>query len=290
MTARLINGKTLAAEIREDVRRRVDQRRAAGLRAPGLAVIMVGDDPASAIYVRNKHRACEQVGFISRAHDLPASTRQSELKALIEGLNEDPEIDGILVQLPLPQELDSSQVIEYIDPSKDVDGFHPYNVGRLAQRIPVLRPCTPLGVIRLLQNIGVDPKGRHAVVVGASNLVGRPMSLEFLLYGATVTVCHRFTVDLRSEVERADILVVAVGKPGLIPGEWIKPGAIVMDVGISRLADGRLAGDVQFEAAAERASWITPVPGGVGPMTVAMLMSNTLQAAEMRDERKESAA
>ena len=290
MTARLINGKTLAAEIREDVRRRVDQRRAAGLRAPGLAVIMVGDDPASAIYVRNKHRACEQVGFISRAHDLPASTRQSELKALIEGLNEDPEIDGILVQLPLPEELDSSQVIEYIDPSKDVDGFHPYNVGRLAQRIPVLRPCTPLGVIRLLQNIGVDPKGRHAVVVGASNLVGRPMSLEFLLYGATVTVCHRFTVDLRSEVERADILVVAVGKPGLIPGEWIKPGAIVMDVGISRLADGRLAGDVQFEAAAERASWITPVPGGVGPMTVAMLMSNTLQAAEMRDERKESAA
>ncbi len=290
MTARLINGKTLAAEIREDVRRRVDQRRAAGLRAPGLAVIMVGDDPASAIYVRNKHRACEQVGFVSRAHDLPANTRQSELKALIEGLNEDPEIDGILVQLPLPNELDSSQVIEYIDPSKDVDGFHPYNVGRLAQRIPVLRPCTPLGVIRLLQNIGVDPKGRHAVVVGASNLVGRPMSLEFLLYGATVTVCHRFTVDLRSEVERADILVVAVGKPGLVPGEWIKPGAIVMDVGISRLPDGRLAGDVQFEAAAQRASWITPVPGGVGPMTVAMLMSNTLQAAEMRDERKESAA
>ncbi len=290
MTARLINGKTLAAEIREDVRRRVDQRRAAGLRAPGLAVIMVGDDPASAIYVRNKHRACEQVGFVSRAHDLPANTRQSELKALIEGLNEDPEIDGILVQLPLPNELDSSQVIEYIDPSKDVDGFHPYNVGRLAQRIPVLRPCTPLGVIRLLQNIGVDPKGRHAVVVGASNLVGRPMSLEFLLYGATVTVCHRFTVDLRSEVERADILVVAVGKPGLVPGEWIKPGAIVVDVGISRLPDGRLAGDVQFEAAAQRASWITPVPGGVGPMTVAMLMSNTLQAAEMRDERKESAA
>jgi len=290
MTARLIDGKTLAAEIREDVRRRVAQRRAAGLRAPGLAVIMVGDDPASAIYVRNKHRACEQVGFISRAHDLPANTPQSELKALIRGLNEDPEIDGILVQLPLPEELDSSQVIEYIDPSKDVDGFHPYNVGRLAQRIPVLRPCTPLGVIRLLQNIGVDPKGRRAVVVGASNLVGRPMSLEFLLYGATVTVCHRFTVDLRSEVERADILVVAVGKPGLIPGEWIKPGAIVMDVGISRLADGRLAGDVQFEAAAERASWITPVPGGVGPMTVAMLMSNTLQAAEMRDERKESAA
>jgi methylenetetrahydrofolate dehydrogenase (NADP+)/methenyltetrahydrofolate cyclohydrolase len=290
MTARLIDGKTLASEIRRDIRRRVDQRRSAGLRAPGLAVIMVGNDPASAIYVRNKHHACEQVGFVSRAHDLPASTSQADLKELIEGLNGDPEIDGILVQLPLPQQLDSSRVIEYINPSKYVDGFHPYNVGRLAQRIPVLRSCTPLGVIRLLQHIGIDPKGQRAVVVGASNLVGRPMSLELLLYGATVTVCHRFTKDLKSEVERADILVVAVGKPGLIPGEWIKPGSVVIDVGISRLDDGRLAGDVQFEAAAERASWITPVPGGVGPMTVAMLMSNTLQAAELREGRRESAA
>lgn len=290
MTARLINGKTLAAEIREHIRRQVDKRRQSGLRIPGLAVIMVGKDPASAIYVRNKHRACEQVGFVSRAHDLPAETTQADLKRLIEGLNADPDIDGILVQLPLPEQLDSSRVIEYIDPSKDVDGFHPYNVGRLAQRIPLLRPCTPLGVMRLLQNIGIDPMGQHAVVVGASNLVGRPMSLEFLLYGATVTVCHRFTTDLRSEVERADILVVAVGKPGLVPGEWIKPGAVVIDVGISRLEDGRLTGDVQFEAAAERASWITPVPGGVGPMTVAMLMSNTLQAAELRDSRSEKPA
>lgn len=290
MTARLINGKTLAAEIREHIRRQVDKRRQSGLRIPGLAVIMVGKDPASAIYVRNKHRACEQVGFVSRAHDLPAETTQADLKRLIEGLNADPDIDGILVQLPLPEQLDSSRVIEYIDPSKDVDGFHPYNVGRLAQRIPLLRPCTPLGVMRLLQNIGIDPMGQHAVVVGASNLVGRPMSLEFLLYGATVTVCHRFTTDLRSEVERADILVVAVGKPGLVPGEWIKPGAVVIDVGISRLEDGRLTGDVQFEAAAERASWITPVPGGVGPMTVAMLMSNTLQAAELRDGRSEKPA
>jgi methylenetetrahydrofolate dehydrogenase (NADP+)/methenyltetrahydrofolate cyclohydrolase len=288
MTARLINGKTLASEIRQDLRRRVEQRRESGRRIPGLAVIMVGDDPASAIYVRNKHRACEQVGFVSRAHDLPADTTQADLRRLIEDLNADPEIDGILVQLPLPEQLDSSRVIEYIDPSKDVDGFHPYNVGRLAQRIPLLRPCTPLGVMRLMQEIAVDPKGQHAVVVGASNLVGRPMSLELLLYGATVTVCHRFTTDLKSEVERADILVVAVGKPGLIPGEWVKPGAVVFDVGISRMDDGKLAGDVQFEAAAARASWITPVPGGVGPMTVAMLMSNTLQAAELRDSRTES--
>jgi methylenetetrahydrofolate dehydrogenase (NADP+)/methenyltetrahydrofolate cyclohydrolase len=288
MTARLINGKTLASEIRQDLRRRVEQRRESGRRDPGLAVIMVGDDPASAIYVRNKHRACEQVGFVSRAYDLPADTTQADLRRLIEDLNADREIDGILVQLPLPEQLDSSRIIEYIDPSKDVDGFHPYNVGRLAQRIPLLRPCTPLGVMRLLQEIAVDPKGQHAVVVGASNLVGRPMSLELLLYGATVTVCHRFTTDLKSEVERADILVVAVGKPGLIPGEWVKPGAVVFDVGISRMEDGKLAGDVQFEAAAARASWITPVPGGVGPMTVAMLMSNTLQAAELRESRTES--
>ncbi len=288
MTARLINGKTLASDIRQELRRRVERRRESGQRIPGLAVIMVGDDPASAIYVRNKHRACEQVGFLSRAHDLPADTSQEDLRRLIEDLNADPQIDGILVQLPLPEQLDSSRVIEYIDPSKDVDGFHPYNVGRLAQRIPLLRPCTPLGVMRLLQEIAVDPKGQHAVVVGASNLVGRPMSLELLLYGATVTVCHRFTTDLKSEVERADILVVAVGKPGLIPGEWVKPGAVVFDVGISRMEDGKLAGDVQFDAAAARASWITPVPGGVGPMTVAMLMSNTLQAAEIRDSRTES--
>ncbi len=290
MTARLIDGKTLASDIRGDIRRRVDERRAAGRRVPGLAVILVGDDPASSIYVRNKHTACEQVGFLSRAYDLPADTSQAELRDLIFGLNGDPEIDGILVQLPLPGQLDSSQVIEYIDPDKDVDGFHPYNVGRLAQRIPRLRACTPLGVMRLLEHIGVDPKGQHAVVVGASNLVGRPMCLELLLHGATTTVCHRFTRDLQSEVERAEILVVAVGKPGLIPGHWIKPGAVVLDVGISRLENGRLTGDVEFEAAAERASWITPVPGGVGPMTVAMLMSNTLQAAEYREMRAGSHA
>ncbi len=283
MSARLIDGKTIAAEIREQVRQQVEARVAAGQRRPGLAVILVGEDAASAVYVRNKRRACEQAGLISRDFDLPGDARQEDVRILIEKLNADESIDGILVQLPLPDQLDATAVIEYIHPAKDVDGFHPYNVGRLAQRIPLLRPCTPFGVIRLLEHCGVDPKGQRAVVVGASNIVGRPMSLELLLHGATTTVCHRFTRDLKSEVERADILVVAVGKPGLVPGEWIKPGAIVFDVGISRLADGRLAGDVQFEAAARRASWITPVPGGVGPMTVAMLLSNTLQAANLRD-------
>ena len=283
MSARLIDGKKIAAEFREQIRRQVEARVTAGQRRPGLAVILVGDDAASAVYVRNKRRACEQAGVMSRDYDLPGDARQEDVRALIEQLNADDDIDGILVQLPLPDQLDATAVIEYIHPSKDVDGFHPYNVGRLAQRIPLLRPCTPLGIIRLLEHCGVDPKGHKAVVVGASNIVGRPMSLELLLHGATTTVCHRFTEDLKSEVERADILVVAVGKPGLVPGEWVKPGAVVIDVGISRIADGRLAGDIQFEAAAKRASWITPVPGGVGPMTVAMLLSNTLQAADLRD-------
>jgi methylenetetrahydrofolate dehydrogenase (NADP+)/methenyltetrahydrofolate cyclohydrolase len=283
MSARLIDGKKIAAEIREQVRQRVEERVARGQRRPGLAVILVGSDPASAVYVRNKRLACEQAGLISRDYDLPGDASQREVRSLIERLNDDETIDGILVQLPLPEQLDSTAVIEYIDPGKDVDGFHPYNVGRLAQRIPLLRACTPFGVIKLLEHCGIDPKGQHAVVVGASNIVGRPMSLELLLHGATTTVCHRFTQDLKSEVERADILVVAVGKPGLVPGEWVKPGAVVIDVGISRLADGKLAGDVQFEAAAKRAAWITPVPGGVGPMTVAMLLSNTLQAADLRD-------
>jgi len=283
MSARLIDGKAIAAEIREQVRQQVEARVTAGQRRPGLAVILVGQDAASAVYVRNKRRACEQAGLISKDYDLPGDARQEDVRILIEKLNADETIDGILVQLPLPDQLDATAVIEYIHPAKDVDGFHPYNVGRLAQRIPLLRPCTPFGVMKLLEHCGVDPKGQHAVVVGASNIVGRPMSLELLLHGATTTVCHRFTRDLKSEVERADILVVAVGKPGLVPGEWVKPGAVVFDVGISRLADGRLAGDVQFEAAARRAAWITPVPGGVGPMTVAMLLSNTLQAANLRD-------
>jgi methylenetetrahydrofolate dehydrogenase (NADP+)/methenyltetrahydrofolate cyclohydrolase len=234
------------------------------------------------VYVRNKRAACEECGFVSVSHDLPHSATQTELLSLIERLNADDAIDGILVQVPLPDHIDERAVIEAIAPAKDVDGFHPYNVGRLALRNPLMRPCTPYGVIRLLDRCGINPKGMHSVVVGASNLVGRPMALELLLAGATVTVCHRFTQDLRAHVESAELLIVAVGKPGLIPGEWIKPGAVVVDVGINRMPDGKLCGDVQFDVARERASWITPVPGGVGPMTVAILMKNTLESALQR--------
>jgi methylenetetrahydrofolate dehydrogenase (NADP+)/methenyltetrahydrofolate cyclohydrolase len=247
-------------------------------------VVKVGDDAASAVYVRNKRRACEEVGILSLAYDLPADTTQSRLLRLIDTLNRDARVDGILVQLPLPQQIGRTAVIEHIDAAKDVDGFHPYNIGRLAQRIPVMRPCTPYGVIRLLEHIGAPFKGQNAVVVGASNIVGRPMSLELLLTGATATVCHRFTADLREHVSRADILIVAAGKPGLIPGAWVRPGSIVIDVGMNRLPDGHLVGDVDFAPARARAAWIIPVPGGVGPMTVAMLMHNTLAAAQARQQ------
>jgi methylenetetrahydrofolate dehydrogenase (NADP+)/methenyltetrahydrofolate cyclohydrolase len=279
MPAQIIDGKAIAARLRQEIAGRVAARVAAGLRAPGLAVILVGDDPASRIYVRNKRTACAETGIVSRDYDLPAGTSEAAILALIDQLNTDPAIDGILVQLPLPAHISETAVIERIAPAKDVDGFHPYTVGRLCQRMPVLRPATPHGVMTLLATIGVDPKGRHAVVVGASNHVGRPLALELLLAGATVTVCHRFTQDLRAHVESADILAVAVGKAGLVPGAWIKPGAVVLDIGITRLPDGRITGDVGFEAARERAAWITPVPGGVGPMTIAMLLENTLTAA-----------
>jgi methylenetetrahydrofolate dehydrogenase (NADP+)/methenyltetrahydrofolate cyclohydrolase len=279
MTARLIDGRSISRKIREELRGRIEERRARGQRAPGLAVILVGSDPASGIYVRNKRTACEEVGIASRDYDLPQETAEADLLALIAQLNDDPEIDGILVQLPLPAHINELAVIEHISPVKDVDGFHPYTVGRLAQRIPMLRPCTPFGVMTLLKHIGVDPKGQHAVVVGASNHVGRPLALEFLLAGATTTVAHRFTRDLRACVASAEILAVAVGKPGIIPGDWVRPGAVVLDIGITRLPDGRLAGDVEFASASERAAWITPVPGGVGPMTVATLLQNTLAAA-----------
>jgi methylenetetrahydrofolate dehydrogenase (NADP+)/methenyltetrahydrofolate cyclohydrolase len=282
MAGQIIDGKAIAADIRREVREGSDRLAAQGKRRPGLAVVLVGDDPASHVYVRNKRAACDECGFVSVSHDLPHSATQTELLSLIERLNADTAIDGILVQVPLPDHIDERVIIEAIAPAKDVDGFHPYNVGRLALRNPLMRPCTPYGVIRLLERSGINPKGMHSVVVGASNLVGRPMALELLLAGATVTVCHRFTTDLRAHVERAELLVVAVGKPGLIPGEWVKPGAVVVDVGINRLADGRLCGDVQFEKARERASWITPVPGGVGPMTVAILMKNTLESAQQR--------
>ncbi|MDR7344368.1 methylenetetrahydrofolate dehydrogenase (NADP+)/methenyltetrahydrofolate cyclohydrolase [Pantoea alhagi] len=280
MAAKIIDGKTIAQQVRLEVAEKVKQRLADGKRAPGLAVVLVGEDPASQIYVGSKRRACEEVGFLSRSYDLPATTSEAELLELIDALNHDNEIDGILVQLPLPAGIDNVKVLERIAPDKDVDGFHPYNVGRLCQRAPLLRPCTPRGIITLLERYNIDTYGLNAVVVGASNIVGRPMSLELLLAGCTTTVTHRFTKDLRHHIEHADLLVVAVGKPGFIPGEWIKPGAIVIDVGINRLDSGKVVGDVEFASAAERAAWITPVPGGVGPMTVATLIQNTLQACE----------
>lgn len=282
MSARTLDGRALSLEVRSRVAAQVARWRSEGRRAPGLAVVLVGADPASAIYVRNKRAACEAAGFASHHHALPADISQAELLALIGKLNADPAIDGILVQLPLPSHIDSEAVIEGIDPAKDVDGFHPYNMGRLALRLPLLRPCTPYGIMRLLERTGLDLRGRRAAIVGASNIVGRPMALELLLAGATVTVCHRFTRNLAAEVGAAEIVVAAVGKPGLIPGSWIQPGAIVIDVGINRLADGSLVGDVAPEAA-ERAGWLTPVPGGVGPMTVAMLLQNTLEAYAARE-------
>ncbi|RKO79372.1 bifunctional methylenetetrahydrofolate dehydrogenase/methenyltetrahydrofolate cyclohydrolase FolD [Pectobacterium parmentieri] len=280
MAAKIIDGKTIAQQVKDEVAARVTQRLTEGKRAPGLAVVLVGENPASQIYVASKRKVCEEVGFISRSYDLSITTTESELLALIDQLNADQAIDGILVQLPLPEGIDNTKVIERIAPDKDVDGFHPYNVGRLCQRAPLLRACTPRGIITLLERYNIDTFGLNAVVVGASNIVGRPMSLELLLAGCTTTVTHRFTKNLRHHIENADLLVVAVGKPGFIPGEWIKPGAIVLDVGINRLESGKVVGDVEFETAQERASYISPVPGGVGPMTVATLIQNTLQACE----------
>ena len=278
MPAQIISGTNLSKQIKTDISTQIATYVSEGKRAPGLAVILVGSDPASQVYVNSKRKSCEEVGIFSKSYDLPAETTETELLQLIEQLNHDETVDGILVQLPLPQQIDSTKVIEAILPHKDVDGFHPYNVGRLCQRIPTLRSCTPYGVMKLLETTNIDLHGKHAVIVGASNIVGRPMAMELLLAGCTITVTHRFTEDLESHVRQADILVVAVGKPQFIPGKWIKSGAIVIDVGINRNADGKLTGDVEYQVAAENASFITPVPGGVGPMTVAMLMQNTLQA------------
>ena len=279
MTAQIISGTQLASQIKSNVAQQISQYVAQGKRAPGLAVILVGADPASQVYVGSKRKSCAEIGITSQSYDLPENTTEQSLLELIEELNQDTEIDGILVQLPLPKHIDSTKVIEQISPEKDVDGFHPYNVGRLCQRIPTLRACTPYGVMKLLETTGISFYGKHAVIVGASNIVGRPMALELLLAGCTVTVTHRFTEDLASHIRQADILVVAVGKPKFIKGEWIKEGAVVVDVGINRL-EGKLVGDVEFDIAAQRAAYITPVPGGVGPMTVAMLMQNTLSAYE----------
>ncbi|ARR49816.1 bifunctional methylenetetrahydrofolate dehydrogenase/methenyltetrahydrofolate cyclohydrolase FolD [Photobacterium damselae subsp. damselae] len=280
MTAQIIDGKLISQTVRQEVAARVAARTQAGLRAPGLAVILVGQDPASQVYVNSKRKACEEVGFVSKSFDLPITTTESELLNLIAELNNDPIIDGILVQLPLPAGIDTTTILESIVPDKDVDGFHPYNVGRLSQRIPKLRSCTPKGIITLLERYNIPVRGKHAVIVGASNIVGRPMTFELLLAGATTTTCHRFTQDLEGHVRQADILVVAVGKPNFIPGEWIKEGATVIDVGINRLDTGKLCGDVEFDVAKTRAKYITPVPGGVGPMTVATLIENTLLACE----------
>jgi methylenetetrahydrofolate dehydrogenase (NADP+)/methenyltetrahydrofolate cyclohydrolase len=283
--ARILDGRRIAEDLLDSLRARVDARVAAGRPQPGLAVVLVGADPASTVYVRNKRRAAEKVGIRAHDFDLPAGTSEAELLALIDRLNADPAIHGILVQLPLPGIPDASRLIDRIDPRKDVDGFHPQNVGHLALRQFGLRPCTPRGITTLLAYTDRPVRGQSATIVGVSNHVGRPMALELLIAGCTTTCCHKFTPPevLEAAVRGADILVVAVGRPQLIPGEWVKPGAVVIDVGINRLEDGRLVGDVGFEAAARRASWITPVPGGVGPMTVATLMQNTLEAAESFD-------
>lgn len=284
MTAQLINGKAVSQRCLQNVADEVQKRRESGLRVPGLAVVLVGNDPASAVYVRNKNNACKQVGFESFSYELPDTTSEEELIDLIDKLNKNPEVDGILVQLPLPPQINSQHILERIAVDKDVDGFHPYNVGRLAVRKPLLRPCTPKGVMTLLDAYQIDPKGKKVVIVGASNIVGRPLALEMMLAGATVTVCHRFTQNLAEEVAHADIVVAAVGKPNLIRGDWIREGAVVIDVGINRLADGTLCGDVEFDVAQQRAAMITPVPGGVGPMTIASLMENTLISAQNRDK------
>jgi methylenetetrahydrofolate dehydrogenase (NADP+)/methenyltetrahydrofolate cyclohydrolase len=278
----LLDGKAVAAKVRTEVARRATDFAARHGRRPGLAVVQVGQDPASSVYVRNKRRSCVEAGIESFAHDLPASASEAQILALVDSLNRDDRVDGILVQLPLPKGVNADRVMDAVDPLKDVDGFHPVNTGLLAQKRPRLRPCTPYGVIRLAKEYGIDLTGLRATVVGASNIVGRPMALELLLARSTVTVCHTGTRDLRAEVERAEVLVAAVGKAGFIPGSWIRPGAAVFDVGINRSAEGTLAGDVEFESAAARAGWITPVPGGLGPMTIAMLLSNAVEAANLR--------
>ncbi len=281
MTASILDGKAIAAEINNEVKQAVDARLAAGQRRPGLAVVLIGKNPASQVYVRNKRKSCEAVGFISESHDLPDTTTQAELLALIDELNAKDTIDGILVQLPLPAHIDENLITEHILPEKDVDGFHPCNIGHLALRQPLLRPCTPKGVMTMLAETGIELAGKDAVIIGQSNIVGRPVALELLAARCTITVCHSKTKDLAGKVKGADIIVAAVGVPRFVPGDWVKPGAIVIDVGINRLEDGSLCGDVDFDAALEKAAWITPVPGGVGPMTVATLLQNTLQAAEL---------
>jgi len=284
MTAKIIDGKAISAALRTQIKQKVDVRLSTGRRPPGLAVILVGEDPASNVYVEKKVAACNEIGFSSQKICFDSTITQIQLLDEIDKLNLDPNVDGILVQLPLPKQIDSSQVLEHILPEKDVDCFHPYNVGRLAQRVPKLRPCTPYGIMHMLEHENISVKGLNCCVVGASNIVGRPMAMELLLAGATVTICHKFTNNLAEHVSKADLVVVGVGIPNLIKGKWIKQDAIVIDVGMNRLENGKLVGDVEFDEAKQHAGWITPVPGGVGPMTVAMLMNNTLYAAETADK------
>ena len=284
INAKIIDGKAIADQLLVSVKTKIDNRIAAGKRAPCLSVVLVGADAASAIYVSNKRKACEKVGIKSIAYDLPSNTSEADLLSLIENLNNDSNIDGILVQSPLPSQISEARLIERISVDKDVDGFHPYNIGRLAVRQPTLRSCTPYGVIKMLQAANIDLMGLDATIVGVSNHVGRPMALELLLAGCTITSCHRHTKDLEGKVRQADLVVVAAGKAGLVKGNWIKQGAIVVDIGINRLPDGSICGDVNFNEAKTRASYITPVPGGVGPMTVATLMENTLLALELAEK------
>jgi len=281
MRAQILDGKAISADIRAGIKKRVDGLLSNGSRRPGLAVVLLGDNSASHVYVRNKRNACAQVGFHSELHELSDDTSQERLLELIDSLNADERIDGILVQLPLPRQIDEEAVIERILPTKDVDGFHPYNVGRLVLRLPVLRPCTPKGIMTMLERTGCELDGLDAVIIGQSNIVGRPMAMELLAARCTITVCHSRTKDLAEKARGADVLVAAVGRPRFVPGDWVKEGALVIDVGINRTDEGKLVGDVDFESVSERAAWITPVPGGVGPMTIASLLENTLQAAEL---------
>ncbi len=284
MSAHILDGKSIAADIRAEIKTKVEDLTAGGGRPPGLAVVLLGENPASQVYVRNKRTACAEVGFHSELHTLPHESSQGRLLDLIDALNADDRIDGILVQLPLPKHIDEEAVIERILPTKDVDGFHPYNVGRLLLRMPLLRPCTPKGIMCLLRRTGHKLEGLDALVIGQSNIVGRPMALELLAARCTVTICHSRTKDLAAKVRAADVLVAAVGRPHFVRGDWVKAGALVVDVGINRTEEGKLVGDVDFAAARERASWITPVPGGVGPMTIASLLENTLQAARLHSD------
>ena len=284
MTAQIIDGKAVSVKCLDKIAAEVENRKAQNKRPPCLAVILVGDNPASHVYVRNKKNACEKVGFRSLSYEKSADFSEAELLALIDELNNDETVDGILVQLPVPPHIDSQKIIERIRPDKDVDGFHPYNIGRLAVKMPLMRPCTPKGVMTMLAEYDIDVKGKNVTIVGQSNIVGRPQALEMLMNRATITVCHTATKDLPAEVARADIVVAAVGRPNCIKGEWIKDGAVVIDVGINRLENGKLCGDVEFATAREKASYITPVPGGVGPMTIASLLENTLEAAKLHDK------